>query len=209
MMNDELMTLSVHIASNSVTELHLFSPQPGDFRRVLVAAAGETNDDRPRPACAAAASFIASATAWELSRAGRMPSSAGQHVEGLQGLVVAGAGVRDAAGFFPIAVLGAGARIVQSGRNAVHVARSGRRRLAARSCSCRAARRAGRSRAWPHGRRAWRIARPPRRPPGPRLRRARTDRTCPPRCCRRPRRPRPRRAAGRAAPGIGPASRGR
>ena len=68
------------------------------------------------------ASFIASAKAWELSNAGRMPSSRASMSNALEGLVVAGAGVRRPAGVFPIAVLRAGAGIVQSGRNAVDVA---------------------------------------------------------------------------------------
>ena len=117
---------------------------------------------------------------------------AGQGVEGGQRVVVAAAGVLHAAGVFPIAVLGADAGIIEAGRDASARRRSGRRRPASRSCSCRAARRAGRSEsgaAWSPG-----LAdRPPASTPTQLdLRRVRrTDRTCRPRCCRRRRRRRP------------------
>ena len=82
------------LSTNPLTTviLKLLAPQPGDFGRVFVAAAGETNDD----------DLVRLAPGGLLHRLGHGVRTfqrrqdafrAGQRVESVQGLVVAGAGV--------------------------------------------------------------------------------------------------------------------
>ena len=90
-----------------------------------------------------------------------MPSRLGQRLEGIERLARPDrVDVIHAAGVFPIAVLGADARIIEAGRNRVDVERLSVVVLQARSCSCRAAR------LWRRTTACWRVLpEPDPRPP--------------------------------------------
>ena len=106
--------------------------QPSDLVRILVAAAGEADDQN----------LAGSETAGFLERLGHGVARLergqdafvpGGDVVGVEGLGVGDALVADAAEVFPVAVLGPDARIIQARRDRVDVLRSGRRRLGRRS----------------------------------------------------------------------------
>ncbi len=142
-----------------------FSPrQPGDFRGVFVAAAGEADDDH----------FVRLALGGQLHRLGHGVRAfqrgqdafgAGQRVEGLPGPRRRGRRCTSRGRCLSSSCARGRRRDSRARPRSSARRRSGRRRPASRSCSCRAARRAGRRRAARRDRPARPSGRRPRRRP--------------------------------------------
>ena len=106
--------------------------EPGDLVGVLVAAAGEA-DDQDLAGAEPAGLLERLGDGVARFEGGQDAFAAGGGVVGVEGLGVGDALVADAAGVLPVAVLGADAGVVEAGGDRVDVLRSGRRRPGGRS----------------------------------------------------------------------------
>ena len=113
---------SICISSRYFEYFSWYSFQPSDLGRVFIAAAGEADDDGVIFRFAAG-EFHRAGDGVRTFEGGQDAFGAGESIEGGQGVFVEAVGVRDAARVFPIAVLGADARVVEAGGHRVDVAR--------------------------------------------------------------------------------------